>query len=860
MATSPPASLQEVFTVSWVQENAGTDDDGSGLSGLYDVRLRIDEGEWQNWWTKYSGNSVNYVGEHGRAYSFEVAAWDNVNNREPFLGQAETSTRVDTTFTDVVAPTAPVELEAEDTNPSPWRNEPRFEVMWQNPIDPSGIRAALYKLDSAPKSDDDTTGTAPGSGPIIVDVTKEDGQPLFVWLMDGKGNSDYTSADSILLRYDITVPTIDTVMALDAGFEGNWYNQNKRTKVPIRVVYSENHPSSVQANVETLSPPEPVTGLTGGDSLWADVELQIGAAEDGAYTVYCVLADSAGNVSEQDSVTIHLDGSPPVISHRAKGGAVPEDQPLEIVATITDNYRIVNATLYYRLGGARLDEEIEMLLQSDSTYSATIDGEFLTSRGLEYSIEASDGIVTTHNPAQNAPVPQHIQRVRIQGADGQGLRRKDPQPHGNAQHAYRLLSIPVEPEDPRAVTVLEDDFGPYDRKKWRFFQYVTQSGQYEEYPNTAGFTPWRAFWLITSVPNVRIDTGPAISVSTGSNVTILLRQGWNDIGCPFDFDIEWSDIIKATGDTLGLEGPYAYEDRWLLPGEIITIKPWLGYTFYAHNDDKSLVIPPKEARTGFLAKTDLPLLSDVIWAIRLTVRCEDASDVSNYLGYMEYATNERDIFDYLEPPPVGSYVSLYFPHDDWEPFTRKYTTDFRPNSNHGDTWEFEIASNIENATAQLIIQPTESFPTNYELRLVDFDADIVAELRHDSTYAFWFANDESVRRFKLIVGDTEYLKDTEKELAHPFAVSQLLQNYPNPFNDLTVIGYELSQASHIELSVYNLLAQKVRTLTVGHLEKGFHQARWDGRDDNGRELGTGIYVLRLDTESFSANRKMIYIR
>jgi len=88
----------------------------------------------------------------------------------------------------------------------------------------------------------------------------------------------------------------------------------------------------------------------------------------------------------------------------------------------------------------------------------------------------------------------------------------------------------------------------------------------------------------------------------------------------------------------------------------------------------------------------------------------------------------------------------------------------------------------------------------------------------------------------------------------------LLQNYPNPFNDLTVIGYELSQASHIELSVYNLLAQKVRTLTVGHLEKGFHQARWDGRDDNGRELGTGIYVLRLDTESFSATRKMIYIR
>lgn len=89
---------------------------------------------------------------------------------------------------------------------------------------------------------------------------------------------------------------------------------------------------------------------------------------------------------------------------------------------------------------------------------------------------------------------------------------------------------------------------------------------------------------------------------------------------------------------------------------------------------------------------------------------------------------------------------------------------------------------------------------------------------------------------------------------------RLLQNYPNPFNPTTVISWQLAVGSEVELAIYNLLGQKIRTLVNGKQPAGFHRVEWDGRDDAGRAVASGIYVYQIKAGEIVQSRKMILIR
>jgi flagellar hook assembly protein FlgD len=88
----------------------------------------------------------------------------------------------------------------------------------------------------------------------------------------------------------------------------------------------------------------------------------------------------------------------------------------------------------------------------------------------------------------------------------------------------------------------------------------------------------------------------------------------------------------------------------------------------------------------------------------------------------------------------------------------------------------------------------------------------------------------------------------------------LLQNYPNPFNGETQIQFDISYPTHVQLAVFNVLGQKVRTLVDETLPVGRHSARWDGIDDFGRSSASGVYFCRISTGSFTGSRKMLFLK
>jgi len=86
------------------------------------------------------------------------------------------------------------------------------------------------------------------------------------------------------------------------------------------------------------------------------------------------------------------------------------------------------------------------------------------------------------------------------------------------------------------------------------------------------------------------------------------------------------------------------------------------------------------------------------------------------------------------------------------------------------------------------------------------------------------------------------------------------QNYPNPFNPETTINYQLPEAGRVVLKIYNTLGQEIRTLVSEEKEAGYHEARWDGKDDKGVAVSSGVYVYRIQSGEFVKARKMLFLR
>ncbi len=89
---------------------------------------------------------------------------------------------------------------------------------------------------------------------------------------------------------------------------------------------------------------------------------------------------------------------------------------------------------------------------------------------------------------------------------------------------------------------------------------------------------------------------------------------------------------------------------------------------------------------------------------------------------------------------------------------------------------------------------------------------------------------------------------------------KLGQNHPNPFNSGTVINFQVPQASHVNIEVYNLLGQRLRILVDRAMEPGSHYVNWNGLDDTGRKIGSGIYLYKMRAGSFISMKKMVLVQ
>jgi hypothetical protein len=100
-------------------------------------------------------------------------------------------------------------------------------------------------------------------------------------------------------------------------------------------------------------------------------------------------------------------------------------------------------------------------------------------------------------------------------------------------------------------------------------------------------------------------------------------------------------------------------------------------------------------------------------------------------------------------------------------------------------------------------------------------------------------------------------RSDSKERPSAFA---LFQNYPNPFNQTTRIEFSVSKSSFVNLTIYDILGRRVRTLVSEHLSPGYKSVSWDGRNNEGKEVASGIYFYQVRMGNMEQQKKMLVLK
>ncbi|HEX9933558.1 MAG TPA: choice-of-anchor D domain-containing protein, partial [bacterium] len=511
-------------------------------------------------------------------------------------------------------------------------------------------------------------------------------------------------------------------------------------------------------------------------------------------------------------------------------------------------------TLYYRQGGTSTYTTVPATLIDATHYRAVIPGSSVTFKGLEFYVEKYTARERTTQPLYDpvrAPIAAAV-RFASQAADITLSAKK-----------YAMVSVPADLDKTSVRSVLSDDMGTYDPTRWRCFAFKDTS--YAEFSDTLAyadsawfnFTRGTAFWIISEQAK-SFNIGAGISTALESPYRLTLRPQWNMVGSVFPFPVAWDDCALSSPSigTLYYYDGTGYRIDWAV------MDSWKGYWLY-NTDTKSqtVYVPPRASTTGGVTKRGVCSdMADGEWLWRISAETDVAKDLDNYAGVRNEAKDAWDLLDRFEPPPIGEYITLYIDHRDWSEHAGSYAADIRQPGRDGYAWDFVMESSLVDQTISLHWDWKQSLPEGWVAYLIDeTDGKVFPLAERKSLSVSTGRKAPTVRLYKFIAGTPAFVEKASDLPLVPLEF-HLYPNFPNPFNPRTTIRYSLPQTAEVKLTIYNMLGQEVKVLVNGPQKAGTHQAEWDGSDRNGIQVGSGLYLSRLESLGRTAIRKLILVK
>ncbi len=380
---------------------------------------------------------------------------------------------------------------------------------------------------------------------------------------------------------------------------------------------------------------------------------------------------------------------------------------------------------------------------------------------------------------------------------------------------------------------------------------TTYPAYYEDLNAGSVLKTGEGYWLLAKrdVNISRTDTLPPLG--TDGTFGINVHPGWNIISNPFNASVERAAVIAANGLPAGTL-------FWEHVGTTTTssgtsIDPFKGYYFDNDTSQRTTLKIPYPFGTTVSKLASNP---GVDWRVELLFDTGINTDRDNYIGIAPGLGSGRNELDQHDPPLFFDEGSLYFLRPEWDAAHPRFATDIRPTLGTGQSWDFEVW-NPRNGTGKLTLLGLDGIPAQNEVVLVNSLNSAPVDMRRTNIYTY--QTSATKMQFTLIVGTKEYVDgETAKLIPQTFELSQ---NYPNPFNPSTTIRYKLPIGTSVRLEIFSMLGQRVRILDEGFRPAATYSVIWNGKNEYGQEVPSGVYFCRLIAgDNVTRVRKLILVK
>ena len=134
-----------------------------------------------------------------------------------------------------------------------------------------------------------------------------------------------------------------------------------------------------------------------------------------------------------------------------------------------------------------------------------------------------------------------------------------------------------------------------------------------------------------------------------------------------------------------------------------------------------------------------------------------------------------------------------------------------------------------------------------------------ADLDGDSDLDIAAANDNGGNVSILLNQTVTDVEEDEGIVQRPDGYS-LSQNHPNPFNQSTKIEFSLWSSGLVTVSIYDIMGRKVKTLASEHLSSGYKYVLWDGKNDSGKDVASGVYFYQMKVGDFTETKRLVLLK
>ncbi len=368
------------------------------------------------------------------------------------------------------------------------------------------------------------------------------------------------------------------------------------------------------------------------------------------------------------------------------------------------------------------------------------------------------------------------------------------------------------------------------------------------------FSTGTAFWILKKgylVIDTTVENAP---LNSNNEVEVPLHSGWNIITDPFTYPVEW-DTIKAINNIT--EPAYSFNGSF---GISLKISPYTGYYFFNADSLTTLKIPaliPVTAVQKTAPITSVASDPKLDWKLNIKLSSTNYTDSLAWIGVSSNVQDNFNKLDVHKPRSVGSTPTTCFFKPDWNEKYPVFASSIKPAFESFGEWHLTVNSK-PGEHLMLSFNGMSKVPHQFEIYLLSSISNDRVDLRKSSSYYFTPVGQST--SFKILIGTDDALKTKLNNNSQPDNFS-LGNNFPNPFNNSTVIPVYLPESENIMLDVFNIVGQKIKTIINERINKGRHYFRWDGTDDQGNVVSSGIYFYRLmGASNINMVKKMILLK